>query len=121
MTAWTRARMLLFGGLLTVVMSGCSSATTEAPRPSSDPPPSERVLKPKKCNEPRCLTPVNLKGLKGLVPASPLLSYVMPEARPNDEAPTDMPNVQPLLPGPVPMPHLLSEQELHPVVPPTLR
>lgn len=118
MTASSTGRRLLSVGLTAVALSACSTAPSQSPTPSSEPPPTKQVSDARKCDQPRC---VGLVKVKGLVVTSVPRLYAMQEAGPNDAAPDNMPEVRPGQPQPVPMPGLLSEQELRIEVPPALR
>lgn len=119
MTASSTGRRLLSVGLAAVALSACSTAPSQSPTPSSDPPPpTKRVSDAKKCDQPRC---VGLVKVKGLVVTSVPRLYAMREAGPEDGAPDNMPKVRPGQPQPVPIPGLLTEQELRIEVPPALR
>ena len=118
MTASTTGRRLLYVGLAAVALSACSTAPSQSPTPSSDPPPAKQVSDARGCDKPRCIGLVKVKGL--VVTSVPRL-YAMQEAGPDDGAPDNMPKVRPGQPQPVPMPGLVAEQELRIEVPPALR
>lgn len=118
MTASSAGRRLVLG-LVAVALSACSSAPSQSSKPVSEATPqSTQAPNAKKCKQPRC---VGLVPVRGLVVTSVPHLYAMREAGPDDGAPDNMPKVRPGQPQPLPMPGLLTEQELRIEVPPALR